>query len=1025
MPYVIHNSCEGGITMSKNERILAEVEAARELATNILECISDAFVALDVNWRCTYMNEKAAQIFGRQREELIGKQLWTELPESIDRPLYKACHKAAETQQVILFEEYFASSDCWFENRIHPSKDGLSIFFRDITERKEAEEALRKSEHRFQTLAEVSPAGIFQTDSEGLTTYVNPRWCQISGMSKEEALGTGWLSAVHSEDKDTLSNGWERATGVHESSTAEYRFVRKDGTIAWVIGQAIPERNSENKLLGYIGTITDITDRKQTEDELKDSEARYRYLFEQNPAPMLIYELGSLSMLAVNDAFVAHYGYSKTEALALHLTDLYPLSEKKAIADLTKKLHGHAYVGEWHHLKKDGTLIAIEARSHEFSFEGRNSRIAVIIDVTERRQVEEALQKSEELYRTLFENTGTATVMIEENTIISLANAEFERLSQYSKQEIEGKKSWADFVFKEDLDRMREQYFRRREKRATALTQYEFRFVPRDGNIRTILLTIDVIPGTKRSAASLLDITKRKLTDEALRESERQISLIYDTVGDIIFNVKVEKEGSYSFTSVNRCFLSTTGLQASQIIGRRVQDIIPEPSLSLALEKYSESIRTKKIVRWEEISEYPTGRLIGEVSIAPVFDDASNCVGLVGSVHDITEHKRIEGALRQSEQRYKQLLESITDYTYSVEICGGRPVNTIHGFGCERVTGYTPSDYSANPQLWLQMVHPDDRNIVEHYADPLCEGKEIPALEHRIVHKDGSIIWVRNTYVLKRDADGKVVGYDGLISDITERKQAEEEIHRLNAELEERVIKRTAQLEAANKELEAFSYSVSHDLRAPLRHASGYVDLLLKRNKADLSEKGQHYLNAIADSVHQMGMLIDELLQFSRTGRTEMRQSNSDMNKIVQEALESLHPETTPRKVEWIIGELPSVFCDKAMLKLVWVNLLSNAFKFTRTRESARIEIGAREENTEFVFFVRDNGVGFDMQYAHKLFGVFQRLHSMEEFEGTGIGLANVRRIISRHEGRTWAEAEPDKGATFYFTLPNYKKGKS
>ena len=424
------------------------------------------------------MNEKAAQIFGRQREELIGKQLWTELPESIDRPLYKACHKAAETQQVILFEEYFASSDCWFENRIHPSKDGLSIFFRDITERKEAEEALRKSEHRFQTLAEVSPAGIFQTDSEGLTTYVNPRWCQISGMSKEEALGTGWLSAVHSEDKDTLSNGWERATGVHESSTAEYRFVRKDGTIAWVIGQAIPERNSENKLLGYIGTITDITDRKQTEDELKDSEARYRYLFEQNPAPMLIYELGSLSMLAVNDAFVAHYGYSKTEALALHLTDLYPLSEKKAIADLTKKLHGHAYVGEWHHLKKDGTLIAIEARSHEFSFEGRNSRIAVIIDVTERRQVEEALQKSEELYRTLFENTGTATVMIEENTIISLANAEFERLSQYSKQEIEGKKSWADFVFKEDLDRMREQYFRRREKRATALTQYEFRFVP-------------------------------------------------------------------------------------------------------------------------------------------------------------------------------------------------------------------------------------------------------------------------------------------------------------------------------------------------------------------------------------------------------------------------------------------------------------------------------------------------------------------------------------------------------------------
>ncbi len=632
---------------------------------------------------------------------------------------------------------------------------------------------------------------------------------------------------------------------------------------------------------------------------LQESEAHYRYLFEQNPMPMLIYELGSLIILAVNDAFVAHYGYSKTEASTLHLTDLYPESEKKAIADLIKTLHGHAYVGEWHHLKKDGTLITIEPRSHGFSYEGRAARIAVINDITERKMMEEAVQ-----------------------------------------------------------------------------------------------------------------------------ERERQISLIYDTVGDVIFNLKVEKDGSYSFASVNQCFLSTTGLQANQIIGRRLQDIIPEPSSSLALAKYAEAIREKRIVRWEETSEYPTGQLIGEVSIAPVFDDSNNCVGLVGSVHDITGRKRMEEALRQSEQRYKQLLESITDYTYSVEIQNGRPMKTVHGFGCEKVTGYTPDDYSVIPKLWLQMVHPDDQKVVEHYADPLCEGKEIPALEHRIIHKNGSIIWVRNTYVLKHDANGKVVGYDGLISDITERKQAEEEIRRLNAELEDRVVKRTAQLEAANKELEAFSYSVSHDLRAPLRHASGYVDLLVKKCKSDLSEKGQHYLSSIADSVHQMGVLIDDLLQFSKTGRIEMRQSVSDMNVILGEVMESLRHDNSNRMIKWIIGKLPSVFCDSSMLKLVWVNLLSNAVKFTRTRENARIEIGVQEEEKEFIFYVRDNGVGFDMQYAQKLFGVFQRLHSMDEFEGTGIGLANVRRIISRHEGRTWAKAELDKGATFYFTLPNYKEKK-
>ncbi|MCX6150059.1 MAG: PAS domain S-box protein [Ignavibacteriales bacterium] len=274
-------------------------------------------------------------------------------------------------------------------------------------------------------------------------------------------------------------------------------------------------------------------------------------------------------------------------------------------------------------------------------------------------------------------------------------------------------------------------------------------------------------------------------------------------------------------------------------------------------------------------------------------------------------------------------------------------------------------------------------------------------------------IWVQTDKIPFYDPHGVIIGIIGFTVDITEQKKLEDSLR-----------DQSEKTEASNKELEAFTYSVSHDLRAPLRHISGYVQLLTSRFHPALSEKGQHYLDSIADSVHQMGLLIDNLLQFSRTGRAEMRRADSDMNEIVKEVIESLGKDNPDRSIKWKVAKLPSVFCDSAMMRLVWMNLLSNAVKFTRTREKALIEIGAKVEKKEVIFFVRDNGVGFDMQYAQKLFGVFQRLHPTEEFEGTGIGLANVQRIIMRHGGRTWAVAELDNltagkagGATFYFSI--------
>jgi light-regulated signal transduction histidine kinase (bacteriophytochrome) len=241
-----------------------------------------------------------------------------------------------------------------------------------------------------------------------------------------------------------------------------------------------------------------------------------------------------------------------------------------------------------------------------------------------------------------------------------------------------------------------------------------------------------------------------------------------------------------------------------------------------------------------------------------------------------------------------------------------------------------------------------------------------------------------------------------------------EDLNNLTAKLKEEQHK----LQLSNKELEAFTYSVSHDLRAPLRHINGYVDLLNDKFSGDLPEKAKYYLTTITDASKQMGTLIDDLLQFSRTGRQEMRKEKVEMNALVLEVTERVKQNIGEREIIWKLENLPQVSGDYSLLKQVWINLIDNAVKYTKNTEKAEISVGFREELEKFVFYIRDNGVGFNMKYAHKLFGVFQRLHSQSEFEGTGIGLANVQRIIHKHNGQVWAEAEPGKGAVFYFSLP-------
>ncbi len=368
-------------------------------------------------------------------------------------------------------------------------------------------------------------------------------------------------------------------------------------------------------------------------------------------------------------------------------------------------------------------------------------------------------------------------------------------------------------------------------------------------------------------------------------------------------------------------------------------------------------------------------------------------------------------SLRQSEERFRAFVTASSDVVYRMS-SDWSEMQQLHG-----------RDFIADTEkpnrAWLQeYIHPDDQPHVMAVINEAIRTKSIFELEHRVRRVDGTLGWTFSRAIPLLDAKGEIVEWFGAASDVTERKQAEEQIRRLNAELEQKVIERTAQLKAANKELEAFSYSVSHDLRAPLRSIDGFSQALLEDYADRLDDKGKDFLQRVRGASQRMALLIDDLLKLSRVTRSEMRHETVDLSALVRAVGERLQSEHPARHVDLQIADGLTVNGDARLLGIALENLLGNAWKFTGKQSDAKIEFGAVPDDQEKpAYFVRDNGAGFDMAYADQLFGAFQRLHGATEFEGTGIGLATVERIVRRHGGRIWAESAVGRGATFFFTL--------
>jgi PAS domain S-box-containing protein len=626
-------------------------------------------------------------------------------------------------------------------------------------------------------------------------------------------------------------------------------------------------------------------------------------------------------------------------------------------------------------------------------------------DITERKRAEVALQSTKAKLESIIGSAMDAVISIDEQQRIVVFNQAAETIFRCTASDAIGS-SVNRFVPASLRGIHREHIHRFGTEGVTARSMSSpgiLTGIRADGEEFPIEATISqsLSEGQRLFTVILRDITERKRAEDAVRKSEERLSSLVEATSDVVYCMSPDWGEMRHL--IGRDFIADT----EEPSGTWLKKYIHPDDQQLVIATFNKAIRSKTIFELEHRVLRVDGTLGWTFSRAiPIQDPDGNILEWFGTATDVTERKQAEQALREQ----AELLDLAHDTILMRSLDGtirfwNHGAEKMYGYSRQQVIGKTAHGI-------LQTVFPQPLPEIE--AALLRNGQWEGELIHTTL--DGSRIVVASRWVLQHDKNGEAFVMESN-NDITARIQAEQQLRELNQQLEERVRQRTAQLEVSNKELEAFSYSVSHDLRGPLRTMDGFSQALIEDHSATLDETGQHYLTRIRSAARKMGRLIDDLLQLSRLSRAEMRVRPVNLSAIAADVIDELRASDPERNVDVHIEPGLEVAGDAGLLQVALYNLLSNAWKFTSKRDRALIEFGRVNNRPNPAYFVRDNGAGFAMQYATHLFSPFQRLHSEEDFKGSGIGLATVQRIIRRHEGRIWAEAAEGQGATFYFEL--------
>jgi PAS domain S-box-containing protein len=1052
----------------------ARMEEARRISENryraLFEENIDGVFIIDLAGKFMEVNSKGVEILGYDDPtELVGQPFTTAIADS------------EKTESIRRFEEMMRGDIRDIYERTVVRRDGSEIrvelsvslvkdeegnplhvqsIMRDVTERVKVQEALNESRERYELALKGADLGVWDWNADADEMIFSDRWAEILGYTVDEIEPNyaGWEKLIHPEDIESMEERWNEH--VYEKTpfySSEHRMRTKAGGWKWVLERGkVVERNEEGGTKRATGTLLDITERKVIEKALIQSEEKYRNLLENIPQKVYYKNRDSI-YIAVNPAFAADLGLTPSDIMGKTDYDIYPkeladgyrASDRQVLETLETFEIDESYIldGE----TRIAHTVKVPVRDDEGNIVGI---LGIFWDITKRIEAETKVLRDRQIFREIakaaIQSKDTKELSLEIMTAITTTlGYDFGIFRQYDEKRNSLRKA-AVLAPKELLDideipvteESAKEFLLARsalDKKPIIITNINeaseditylehlknlgavsVAAFPILDEVEELLGILSVSTKTLREHTEsdlelfstisnmLSTVLERRKAEQALQISELRYRELVTDISEGIGIMNLDEQLLF----VNDSFAEILGYSAEELVGMSILDIV-DPSDRENILKQTELRREGNTSTYKNrfIRRDGEKRTV-RVSAVPSRDDTGEVDGTIAIVTDITEQEKAEEALKESELKFRRVFESMP---VAMHLLVGHEKDDFllidANPAADKLFRVDHTEYIGKTVSEMPLIH-GANEIPTRFKEVLETGESWAVDE--IAYDGDEIQMALQVQVFRTTKDTLVSSF----LDITERIVKDREIKRLNEGLTRMVDERTAELAAANKELEAFAYSVSHDLRAPLRTIDGFSQALMEDYSDSIDDTGKDFLNRVRAAAKHMGSLIEDLLVLSRVTRADMDRIEVDLSQIAIEVIKELQDIDEDRAVDIKIADFAQARCDRRLIKLVLQNLFDNAWKFTRKTPNAEIEFGTKEQDGETLFYVKDNGAGFDMEYEDRLFIPFQRLHQVEDFEGSGIGLATVQRIINRHGGRVWAEGEVGEGSTFFFTIP-------